>query len=177
MKAQVEFALKIIATAIAVFGVWKYFDDRASSAQAARQAQSLGYIERFGADDLLAARTRLLQYWKDYPDFAAFAANNVMSPRAYANFINATYPNRPDRADVDRALFRIQVFFDEVAYCRASGVCDAPILDAFFCNYVTRYGVVYGPFFARLSSDIGAAPIDRNLQALATICTAPKDGA
>lgn len=170
MKTQIELSLKVIATFIAAFGVWKYFDDRATSALAARQAQSLGYIQRFGADDLLEARGRLLQYWQDYPDFADFVADNAISPRAYTNFVNATYPNRLDRAEVDRDLFAVQVFFDEVAYCRGSGVCDPAILDAFFCDHVTRYAAIYGPFYTRLSADIGAAPIDANLQWLASTC-------
>jgi hypothetical protein len=85
-------------------------------------------------------------------------------------FVNATYPDRSDRAQIDRALFQMQVFLDELAYCRRSGVCNAQILDGFFCDFVQRFSTAYAPFCDRLSRDIGAAPIDASLRALSATC-------
>ena len=169
-KDRVDLALKLIATLIAVFGIWKYFADRATAEQTAAKNRSLGYIERFAGKALVDARGRLLAFWKDYPEFAAVTNERSITQREYALFVNATYPNRSDRAQIDGALFQMQVFLDEVAYCRGSGVCDAAILDGFFCDYVQRFSTAYAPFYERLSRDIGAAPIDAKLRVLSTTC-------
>lgn len=165
-----DIGLKTIATLIALFGIWKYFAEQKASLHADAQRRSLGYIERFANYELLQARTQLIEYWQDYPEFAAFIKSNRITERAYSNFVNSTYPKRSDRATIDGALFRLQVFFDEVAFCRSSHVCDKDILDDFFCRYIPGYSQIYGPFFERLAKDIGSAPLDTKLLSLANVC-------
>lgn len=176
MTARLDLALKIVATLIALFGVGKYFADRAHARDLAARDRALGYIERFGSAELVATRARLLGFWRDYPEVAAVVGTRGITQREFAMFVEATYPARADRAEIDDALFRMQVFLDEMSYCRASDVCDREILDGFFCNFAQRYAKAYGPFYARLARDIGAAPIDAGLQAFAAECT-PPDGA
>ena len=162
--------LKVATLLIAVFGVWKFFDERATSASSEAKARSLGYIERFADAEMIAARSRLLAFWQDYPKFAQFVRENSITEREYQNFVLATYPRRADRSGIDAALFRLQVFFDEVAFCRESEVCEKEILDGFFCTYATGYARIYGPFYSRLAKDIGSDPLDMKLQALAGVC-------
>ena len=159
--------LKITATCIALFGVWKYFADRKAATETGQKARSLGYIQRFGAPDIVGARTELLTFWQGYPEFAAFVGEKPITGRAFRNFVTATYPTHDRRSEIDRALFGMVLLFDEVAYCQNSGICDAGIVDGFFCPYVARYAQVYGPFYQTLSTDIAAAPIDRQLQEFA----------
>jgi hypothetical protein len=170
--ARIEFALKVIATAIAAFGVWKYFADRSAAAAAEAKARSLGYIERFAGKDIVEARAELLQFWKSYPEFASVARQGDLTKREYANFVRAIYPAHPRRIELDQALFRMLTFYDEAAYCREAGLCDSEILDSFFCTHVTRHMRVYEPFYQRLSDEIGSRSLDQNLRRFGAGCEA-----
>jgi hypothetical protein len=169
-REKIELGLKVLATAIAFFGVWKYFADRNAEALARAQSRSLGYIERFARNDIVEARAELMKFWRKYPEFAAFVRQEAITEREYSNFVAATYPIYPERAEVDKALFRILVFYDEVAYCRTARTCNVEILDAYFCDYVVRHARVYAPFYARISAEIGSAGFDKKMQALAEKC-------
>lgn len=169
-RERIELALKIVTICIALFGIWKYFSDRNAVVVAEQKARSLTYIDRFSSPELVEARSELLAFWKDYPKFIAFIRENEISTRAYRNFVQATYPSYKNSHEIDSALFRLLLVFDEISYCRDSGLCDLRILDDFFCSYVTRYARVYGPFYEKLSSDIGAVHMDRRLQGFAREC-------
>ncbi|WP_139836571.1 hypothetical protein, partial [Roseovarius aestuarii] len=130
---RIELSLKIIATLIAIFGVWKYFADRHDERLVAAQNRSLGYIERFGGSDLVAARGRLLAFWQDYPELVAATKGGSLTEDGYALAVDAVYAAHENRKHVDDALFRMQVFLDEMSFCRSSAACDGDILDGFFC--------------------------------------------
>ena len=168
MREKLELALKIVATFIAVFGIWKYFADREATVSAEAKSRALGYIERFGGEDMIAARSVLADYWRDYPEFTTFIDQNPLSERAFVNFVTSTYPQRSDKAAIDGALFRMRVFFDEIAFCREAGICDKPILDGFFCDYAMQHARIYGPFYRLLS--VGMEQTDLQLQRLARAC-------
>ncbi|WP_171172966.1 hypothetical protein [Ruegeria sp. HKCCD8929] len=162
--------VKVIATIIAIFGVWRFFDERAEEAQAAREDRALSYIARFGGSEMVAAREALLDFWRRYPDFAAEVRARSLTPREYEGFVNAAYPVDPARSEVDAALFRILVFYDELAFCHRAGTCDKAILLGFFCDYATQHNRTYAPFHARLAVEIGANDLGRHLDELADAC-------
>ena len=169
-SGRIELSLKIIGTLIAIFGIWKYFADRHDERVVAAQNRSLGYIERFGGSGLVAARGRLLTFWQDYPELVAATKEGKLTEDGYAAAIDKVYAAHENRKHVDDALFRMQVFLDEMSFCRSSAACDPVILDGFFCEYTQRFSRAYAPFYARLSRDIGAKPIDAGVQALAEDC-------
>ena len=171
---RIELSLKIIVALVAVFGVWKFFADRATEKQIAAEERALSYIERFGHHDFVMARTKLLSFWKDYPQFVSVINKRAVTDREYNNFINIAYPIREDRADIDAALFSIQLFLDEVVYCRWSAVCDVTIVDGFFCDFVQGVSRVYAPFYARLSEDIASQPLDAEIRRFAASCRSSK---
>lgn len=162
--------LKLIATLIAIFGVWKFFDERAEGARVAREARSLAYISRFGASEMVAARKSLLDFWRRYPKFAAEVQARSLTQREYEGFVSAAYPADPNRPDVDTALIRLLVFYDELAFCHRAGTCDEPILLGFFCGYATQHARIYAPFYARLAGEIGTNDLDRHLEELTAAC-------
>jgi hypothetical protein len=167
---RVDLTLKLLATAVAIFGVWKFFADRSAAELADARARSLSYIERFAADEMVEARADLADFWRSYPELAAWVREGQLTEREYVNFVATAYPAYGDRAAVDAALFRILVFFDEVAYCRDAGLCDVAILDSYFCGHAVRQARVYGPFYERMSAEIGARRMDAGLQDLAAHC-------
>lgn len=168
MPGWIDLTLKLLATLIAAFGIWKYFAERDAAVTVDAQGRALGYIERFGDSDIIAARATLLDFWRDHPEYLAYIDAYAVTERVRANFVQAVYPQRPDRTEIDAALFRMVALFDEVAYCREAGICDPDILDGFFCVYASRFSEVYAPFFALLSE--GMAPIDAGLRRFAEAC-------
>jgi hypothetical protein len=162
--------VKIVATAVAVFGVWRFFEERAQTARVDREERSLAYIERFGQPDIVKARTALLDFWRRYPDFAMEARTRTLTPREYEGFVNAAYPVDPARKEVDAALIRLLVFYDELAFCHRAGTCDKTILRGYFCDYATQHARVYAPFHARLATEIGADSLSHHLDELARSC-------
>ncbi len=163
-------AVKVIATLIAVFGVWRFFEERAEAARVAREDRALAYIARFGDPEIVASRTALLDFWRRYPDFAAEVRARSLTPREYVGFVNAAYPVDANRAEVDAALVRLLVFYDELAFCHSAGTCDEAILLGYFCDYATQHARIYAPFHARLAAEIGANDLGRHLDELVRAC-------
>jgi hypothetical protein len=162
--------LKVIATLIAVFGIWRFFEERAQTARVAREERSLAYIARFGEPELVTARTALLDFWRRYPDFAAEVRARTLTPREYEGFVNTAYPVDTARAEVDAALVRLLVFYDEMAFCRRAGTCDETILFGYFCDYATQHARIYASFYARLAAEIGADGMGHHLDELVRAC-------
>jgi hypothetical protein len=165
-----DVTLKVIATLIAIFGVWSFFAQRAEAVRVAREERALAYIARFGGTDIVAARTALLNFWRRYPTFAAEVRSRALSPREYEGFVAAAYPTDAARTEVDAALMRLLVFYDEIAFCHRAGTCDKPILLGYFCSHATQHARVYAPFYARLAAAVGADGLDRHLDELARTC-------
>jgi hypothetical protein len=168
--AWIDPTVKIIAALVAVFGVWRFFDDRAESARVAREGRSLAYIARFGAPEMVTARTALLEFWRRYPQFAAEVRARALTPREYEGFVQAAYPADPARAQVDAALIRHLVFYEELAFCHRAETCDEAILTGYFCPYAVQHARLYAPFHARLAAEIGAAGLGQHLAAFAEAC-------
>ncbi|MCW8088250.1 hypothetical protein [Sabulicella glaciei] len=165
-----DVALKVTATLIAIFGVWSFFAQRAEAVRVAREERALAYIARFGGTDIVVARTALLDFWRRYPTFTAEARTRALSSREYEGFVAAAYPNDAARGEVDAALIRLLVFYDEVAFCHRAGTCDRSILFGYFCPHVTQHARVYRPFHALLGAAVGTDGLDRHLDELARSC-------
>jgi hypothetical protein len=173
---KLDLALKLVATAIACFGVWKFFADRSAQAEAEAKDRSLGYISRFADADIVGARETLMGFWRQHPDFVSHAMSGKISAPAYQRFVATTFGADPDRAEATEALFRTLVLYDEMAFCRAGGICNPEILDAYFCRYVVRHAQVYGPFYAIMSEETGTSGMDRQLQDFAEACRSREAG-
>jgi hypothetical protein len=123
---RIDLGLKIVATAIACFEVWKFFADRNAQSYAEAKDRSLGYIARFADAEILDARETLMAYWRQHPEFVSHVMTGAISEPAYDRFVAGTFGAGPDRAETTEALFRTLVLYDEMAFCRAGGICDAP---------------------------------------------------
>lgn len=167
---RLEISLKVMATSIAVFGVLTFFLDRSYTRAASEKNMSLSFIEKFASAGVVQARSRLLVYWQDYPELVSYSRANSFSLREYTNFVRATYPARDDRAVVDEALFRMQVFFDQLSYCYFSEICDNDIIEDYFCDYVMNFSNVYGAFYNVLAEEIGSKPLDQKVGRLSSQC-------
>ena len=167
----IDLGLKIVATAVACFGVWKFFADRSAYAYAEAKDRSLGYISRFADQDIVGARATLMDFWHGHPDFVSHSMTGAISKPAYDRFVAATFgaTRSPDRAETAEALFRILVFYDEVSFAARADLRRRD-LDAYFCSYVVRHALVYGPFYAIMSAETGTSGIDEQLQAFAESC-------
>ncbi|WP_341213399.1 hypothetical protein [uncultured Limimaricola sp.] len=172
---KLEISVKLAATLIAAFGVVAFFLDRSHARTTSEKNMSLSFIEKFASSDVIQARGRLLTYWQNYPEFVDYSRENSLSSREYTNFVRATYPARDDRGEVDKALFRMQVFFDELSYCYYSGICDNNIIDEYFCDYAVNFSNVYGAFYGLLAEEIGSKPLDQKVGLFSSHCTRQSD--
>ena len=165
-----DLLVKVVATVVALFGVWKFFADRDALAIAETRTRSLSYMERFAGEDMIQARASLTQFWRSHPEFAAYVREEKLTEREYSNFVAVAYSNYAERPALDAALFRLLVFFDELEYCRHAELCDKVILHSYFCKFAVRQAKVYGPFYTRMSAEIGAQDMDGELRNLAAAC-------
>jgi len=87
-QGPIELSLKIAATLVAIFGVWKYFEDRSEGARNAARAESLGIVRDYSSSSALAARASLVEFWRSQPEFTRFIANaDTISSNEYNNFV------------------------------------------------------------------------------------------
>lgn len=167
---SVELGLKVVGVAVAVFGVWKYFDTQKQFAHTSAKERSLSYIERFGTSEVIGPRRTLLRFWQEHQGAGLAIRDGLMSNRGYRLFVAATYPASSRREETDDALFRLSVFLNEMAHCKATEICDAEILEAFFCDYATRFVPAYRPFYEVISNETGSAPLMSQIEVFTDEC-------
>lgn len=163
LKDRVEVATKVLLTIVTFFGVWQYFADRADATRREARERTLSTIALSTGPVMLAARHQLYAYWASEPELIEFLRKaEAIGPNDYENFVRVTLPRSIHRDDLFNALNLISEVYTAAFFCRNSGVCDADLLDAYYCKRSHRYAVVYGPYFRAFNrevagSDLGAA--------------------
>jgi hypothetical protein len=168
---DIEFWLKFVAVAVAVFGVWQYFEERKAAALMAAQAESLRIIRGYSSENILAARETLTQFWRDQPAFVSYASGEkAISPNEHSNFVRRTLPRYAKADDMHNALFLASDYFDNVYHCRTSGLCDEKLLDQFLCSKAEAFLHEYQPFFQAFEGTLGAQEFGRSLAEYVESC-------
>ena len=170
-RADVQFGLKIVATLIALFGVGKYFADRAAAVEGERRAKSLGYIEAYAGPEMVKTRDILFQFWKRNEEYLAHIEARGTTTRAYAQFARVALEEDRKTDDLQGALFRLANFYDQVWHCRHGDLCNHDMLDDYFCGRVNLQAVAYGPFLDVLGRRSGFDSFGSSLEHLNTSCS------
>jgi hypothetical protein len=171
LKFWLEYALKILAAAVAIFGVWKYFLDRAQEIDRDALLRSLSYVEAYGSGELLGARENLFDFWIAHQEDVAVLLGEGVSRRSYSNFLNSAFEEAEDSVDLYQAVYQVTYLFDQVHFCRSSGLCREEILEAYFCPIATRFISTYSPIIERNRSSSGIETFGAGLEAFATACS------
>ncbi len=170
LKDKIEILLKILAVTIAAFAIWKYFDEQRVAKENAAASRAIAYIDRFGSIKLVQAREELQAFWHKYPQIGEALRESRLTRNAYEMFVFRVFPDYSKKEEMSSSLFSMRVFFDEIAFCRASGNCSEKIIDDYFCSYVTKYVGTYRPFYEFLSRDFGSESNANAVLALSMSC-------
>ncbi|WP_143534488.1 hypothetical protein [Roseovarius albus] len=161
---------KVVTLVIAVFGVAQYVYDRVDARASGKKSRSISYIEQYANADMLEARHALAEFWAGQGDLVGIFRNTSVSERAYEALLDASVFRAGRDADIQRALLQVDSFYTQVGFCRSSGLCEAGLLDDYFCETARKYAFVYGPFFDRISDKTGDSGVGRELSAYAVEC-------
>ncbi|NPD16736.1 hypothetical protein HOY34_16210 [Xinfangfangia sp. D13-10-4-6] len=161
---------KMVGLLVAVIGIWKYFYDHAAARENAAQARAIGYVESYAKEPLLGARQQLYTFWSTQPDLVNVLAEHSLSERQYAAMLTASVFRSDGDIAIREPLLLLDSFYSQISFCRASGLCDAAITDAYFCRVSKRNAVAYAPFYTRLAAVTGDTSIGAELQSYASLC-------
>lgn len=166
----IETGFKLVAAAVAIFGVWKYFSDVSLGRELEARSRALAMIERYGGQELREARRELFAFWVSKPDVVAHLGKGAVSERAYGNFIRTAFASDPNAASLQRALYVLAAFFDELDFCIDSAVCDRAMAERYFCPIVGRLAPLYAPALEDLRTRSGYDAYGAGLTSLARRC-------
>lgn len=168
---HLDTVLKVIATIIAVFGVWQYFADNHRSRITETKKEALSLVSEWSSPNLIRNREALANYWESQPAFSQYIRNtDAITENEYTNFIYRTVPQHPDFIVISNALFQINDYFDRAYCCRKAKICDAEILDQFLCERSLVLNRVYGPFMDLKNLRIGSVSYGSSLEAYFASC-------
>ncbi|MGJ8572381.1 MAG: hypothetical protein ACSHXI_16960 [Hoeflea sp.] len=148
-----------VATGIAVVvALFAYQSDRIAEQQRheddnaqARRAASLAQVDRFGSNEILAARAHVL---KGLMLVGAEQLNDINpDPETLYALTRAMGEATGDPIDYDIALFTITDFYDGAEACLAANICDLEILKTQIGPYGAKFHCFFAPVIARLEND------------------------
>ncbi|WP_340160749.1 hypothetical protein [uncultured Hoeflea sp.] len=148
-----------VATGIAVVvALFAYQSDRLAEKQRheddaaqARRAASLAQVDRFGSNEILAARTRILT---GLMLVGTDQLNDIEpDPETLHALTRAMGEATGDPIEYDIALFTITDFYDGAEACLAANVCDLEILKTQIGPYGAKFHCFFAPVISRLEND------------------------
>lgn len=169
-RTGVDYFLKILAMLIALFGVWKYFADKDAAVDAAAKAKSISYIHSYASGNMRDAREVLFSFWVSQDAFIDHVRSNKITHRDYENFVRFVLPRYENPKALQGALFSLANLYDQIIHCRESAICDAAILDDYFCPIVVQQQAQYGPFYEVLRADVASKDFGKSLERYAGFC-------
>lgn len=168
---SLDHLLKVLTLVAAMAGVGRYFYDKVESADHERRARAISYIERYADATMLEARQMLYEFWVVQPDLVQVLRAEEISARSYRSMLQASVFRHNADLPIQKALLQLDSFYSQLSYCRSGELCDAGILDAYFCRSARKDAVAYAPFFARLHDRSGDLQLGSGLAEFAAACT------
>jgi hypothetical protein len=168
-KYAIDLTLKLVAAAIAVFGVARFFIDRAHERELAARGEALAMIERYGGE-MRESREPLFDFWLARPEVVAHLEGNAISPRAYASFLVTAFDGDPQSRALYGAVYSLSTFFDQAYFCYDSAVCDAEMMRRYFCPIAGSLDRLYGPVLGAIRERSGYDAFGAGLEGFAGAC-------
>lgn len=144
-RSALEIIGKATALAAFLFTVATFSYDQYQKRQGARYAAATDLIERYRADGVRDGETglvqRMLYYRQDGLDPNDPAQMPDRIAEVMAQNILFGYTGDPDAPTTPYLpqVFEIVDFYSEVAFCRENTICNADILDRFFCSRASAF--------------------------------------
>lgn len=155
-RNAIDAASKIGGICLLIFYVAQYSVDIIRTNQRDARAASISYIQRFADSEILEARLALLAFWNERADLAQLAVRGAIPGESFGYALLAEMTREPETL---AGLKRIGYFFDELYHCHSSGICNAAVVEEFFCPHVIGNEETYFRFLRQSEAQI----IGRNL--------------
>ncbi|MDX1170771.1 hypothetical protein GOL87_28100 [Sinorhizobium medicae] len=170
LREYITLAVQVIGVLGVFFGVYKYYSDIEMTRQIEARKQALSYVERYGATELRNHRQEALEFWLKHSDVVTHIRKQGASEDAYRAFFFAALDHDQSSKTLLNALYAMNNFYDQVAFCRESRVCDEEVIDAYFCENANIFFTTYDPIFDSLGQMSGVADFGRGARELAKPC-------
>ena len=169
-KYAIDLALKLVAAAIAAFGVARFFVDRAHERDLAARTEALAMIERYGSAELREVRAPLFDFWLARPEVVAHLEANAISPRAYGSFLVTAFDSDQQSRGLYGAVYTLSTFFDQAYFCFDSAVCDAEMMRRYFCPIAGSLDRLYAPILVAIRERSGYDAFGTGIAGFARAC-------
>jgi len=172
-RDRVELGAKILAIVGGLFAIWQYFADASDAKELEKRRQALTYVQAYGATDLSEHRRIMFEFWLRHSDLLQVAKSQGVSESAYRAFFFTALEHDAGGKPMLNALYALSNFYDQLAFCRSSKVCDREIIDQYFCAGARTFGETYGPISGRLAELSGVSDFGRGAKEIAESCEPP----
>ena len=143
-KKSVELALKVIATLVALFGVVKYFVDNDRTHKAQLSSNSLEFIERYSASELLKDRKTVLDFWIENSEYLDALLKHGVRKSIYEDQVYALVLKSKRSDELFNSIFRLGNFFDQVHFCKSGSIFNEQMLETYFCESISNFNTGVG---------------------------------
>jgi hypothetical protein len=152
-----ELILKYVALLSFIFTVSVYFRDQQISGKRSALDKAQDYIKEYNSDKMQASIQYLSDFWLtnipvDIRKMAALSPSD--GQRIFDNLIH----NSPQYTKYEKSLNNILVHMDLVSFCAEQSLCDATIIQAFYCNeYKSLFPIAHFSlqYYAKEGIDLG----------------------
>jgi hypothetical protein len=166
-----DIGFKVFSIAALCFGGLRYFQERDAAVRTEALGRSLSYIEDYGSERYLKTRLTLHDFWSDHPELVQLLTRGGISERVYRAALSQEVFRTEDDRKIREALVLLDNFYSQVAFCHNTGLCDATILNQFFCPTAQSEAIAYMPFFERLAAKSGDTDLGRDLSEFSRHCS------
>ncbi|MEM5473856.1 hypothetical protein WNZ14_19165 [Hoeflea sp. AS60] len=152
LKDKIDLWLKGIGLVLAAVGFAWGLVQFADVLHQRRVTQTLNYVERYGKDGLLGARIDLGKAWltarAQLEQLRAASVDPARFERRHRQLVFSVLNSLPggNRADLEQDVSLLISFFDELAICVRSKLCDKKSAQDFFQPEARSFYCLYKPY-------------------------------
>lgn len=152
--ANIAVALTLLITIMSFRGEWDNQRRQVEEdEQRARKDYSIQLISRFGEGRAAEARDVL---YRGFLRVGGDQLNQIAgTPSLYADLAEAMAETAKDPADFRASIAAIVDFYDTVAACLETELCDEELLEKHFGEYGRRFGCYFGPTIEGMRDALG----------------------
>lgn len=158
-----------LATALAlIVGVGLFNVETRIETNKRKTQESLNRITEFSYGRTGSAREKLSQFWREYEVVLFAMRTDKLQDSEYERFMREMVDQEPLFTQEVLAVVR---FFDEIRICVDTSICDAALVQEYFCSHVERYSNLYEPIISSLRNRLLSPEIGSGLRQLSDDCS------
>jgi hypothetical protein len=161
-KWSLEFALKVGALIVALFGVVKYFHENSMARSIASRQASVSFVERGNSGIMSEARADLFDFWMSAPEWFSKALAAGLTEREFGALVAAA--TSAGQRSFNLSLVEVAAYNDEFRTCIEANVCDKTVALNFSCVQVREFIATYADFLLALEEKHSLRDLTRGME-------------